>query len=87
MAAALTEIAVGFASDMRLVFVERLDDDARLTQQIVKAPADDRIAPSIDHDSGLNVIDRRNASFSGSSNSCCINRRVAFGEHDRHQRR
>jgi hypothetical protein len=43
MAAASAEIAVGFASDLSLLFIERLDDDARLTQQIIKAPADDRI--------------------------------------------
>src|ERR1700732_1450979 len=62
MSATPAEIAVGFASHVRLNFIERLDDDARLAQQIIKAPADDRIAPSIDHDSGLNVIYCRNRS-------------------------
>jgi hypothetical protein len=87
MSAAPAEIAVGFASHVRLNFIQRLDDDARLAQQIIKAPADDRITPSIDHGSGLNVTYCRNPSFPGSSNSSGINRRIAFGKHDRHQRR
>src|SRR5208282_694343 len=72
--APLAEIAIGFARNPRLGFGNRLDDDIGLLKELVKPPAGHRIAASINHDCGLDVIDCRNATAAGAGNRLGIRR-------------
>jgi len=59
IAAALAEIAIGLAGDLRMALRHRLDPDAGHGDEIVESTAEDRVPVGIDHDGGLDVGARR----------------------------
>jgi hypothetical protein len=59
VAAALPEIAIGVPGDTSLVMGHRFDTQLRDIDELIKAPAGDRIAARVDDDRGLQVISSR----------------------------
>ena len=56
MSAVFSEIAVGLARYPRLGFSHGLDDDLYFLDEIVEAPAGDRIATSVNHERGFDEV-------------------------------
>jgi hypothetical protein len=61
MAAASTEIPVGLPRDPSLPLGNWLDFEAGFADQIIEAPAGDRVAATVHDNRSLDEIDRRNA--------------------------
>src|SRR5260370_4906042 len=61
MSAAFSEIAIGLARNPRLSLSHWLDDDLCLPDKIIKTPASDGIATSVNHKGGFYEVCRREA--------------------------
>jgi len=61
----LTEIAIRIPRDSSLLFRDRLNHESAFTKKIVKPPAGDGVAASIDYRRRFYVAGRRNTATSG----------------------
>ena len=59
MPAAFTEITIGLARHSRLNLSDGFNRNVRFVDEIIEAPAGDRIAASVDHKGGFNKVGDR----------------------------
>ena len=85
--ASLTEVCVGLASQTRLLFGHRLNDELPFHKQLVESSTDDRIAMDLQNNRALEIACRREPSNVGIGDRVGVNRRVVLGGQDRNDRR